>query len=240
MFPTVATVQHPKHIPLPYHPVVKRIFISGGTGYIGRAITPRLLASGHQVTILVRPGSEGKAPPGAKVVIGDALAASTFDCSGADTFLHLVGAPHPAPWKGQQFRSVDLPALHASVEAAVRARVGHFIFLSVAQPAPVMRAYVDVRQQCERIVRQAGLSATIVRPWYVLGPGHRWPLALLPFYKAAEHISSLREGARRLGLVTLEQMVETLVWAIENPPARIRVLEVPEILNRGVHLAARV
>jgi uncharacterized protein YbjT (DUF2867 family) len=103
-----------------------------------------------------------------------------------------------------------------------------------------MRAYVDVRQQCERIVRQAGLSATIVRPWYVLGPGHRWPLALLPFYKAAEHISSLREGARRLGLVTLEQMVETLVWAIENPPARIRVLEVPEILNRGVHLAARV
>ena len=48
------------------------------------------------------------------------------------------------------------------------------------------------------------------------------------------------KGPRRLGLVTLEQMVDTLVWAVENPPAPTQVLGVPEILNCGVRRAVRV
>jgi uncharacterized protein YbjT (DUF2867 family) len=217
---------------------VKRIFIAGGTGYIGRAVIPRLLASGHQVTMLVRPGSEHKVPAGAHGVTGHALAG--FDCPEADTFLHLVGTPRPAPWKGPQFRAVDLPALKASVESATRAQIRHFIFLSVAQPAPVMREYLEVRAECERIIVNAGLAATIVRPWYVLGPGHRWPLALQPLYALAERIPSLRDSARRLGLVTLEQMVDTLVWAVENPPAGTRIIDIPEIRNGGIPSVARV
>ena len=51
--------------------------------------------------MLARPESARKAPRGANVLIGDALTASTFQCAGADTFLHLVGTPHPAPWKGR-------------------------------------------------------------------------------------------------------------------------------------------
>jgi uncharacterized protein YbjT (DUF2867 family) len=217
---------------------VRRIFIAGGTGYIGRAVIPRLLSSGNQVTTLVRPGSEHKTPAGAHVVAGNALA--TFDCTGADTFLHLVGTPHPAPWKGPQFRAVDLPALKASVESATRAKIRHFLFLSVAQPAPLMRDYLEVRAGCERIIRTAALTATILRPWYVLGPGHRWPLVLQPVYALAERIPSLRDGARRLGLVTLEQMVDTLVWAVENPPAGTRIIGVPEIRNGGIPPAAHV
>ena len=184
--------------------------------------------------MLARPESARKAPRGVNVLIGDALTASTFQCAGADTFLHLVGTPHPAPWKGAQFRSVDLPALHASVQVAKRAQVSHFIFLSVAQPAPVMRAYIEVRRECERVIREAGLTATMVRPWYVLGPGHRWPLALVPLYRLAERCPSSREGARRLGLVTLEQLTSALVQAVENPPVGTRVLSVPEIQNCGI------
>ena len=105
--------------------------------------------------------------------------------------------------------------LHASVQVAKRAKVSHFIFLSVAQPAPVMRAYIEVRRECERVIREADLTATMVRPWYVVGPGHRWPLALVPLYRLAERFPSSREGARRLGLVTLEQLTSTLVQAVE-------------------------
>ncbi len=169
------------------------IFVSGGTGYIGQAVIPRLVERGHAVTALARVSSEARVPSVATVVIGDALDAGSFSCDGCDTFVHLVGTPHPAPWKGAQFRSVDLVALRASVVAAVRAGVRHFVFLSVAQPAPVMRAYLEVRAECERIIRDAGLNATILRPWYVLGPGHWWPAALMPLYWLAEQVESTRE-----------------------------------------------
>ncbi len=68
-----------------------------------------------------------------------------------------------------------------------------------------------------------------LRPWYVLGPGHRRPYALLPLYRVLEALPATREGARRLGLVTLDQMVAALVGAVENPAEEVRVFGVPEI-----------
>lgn len=79
----------------------------------------------------------------------------------------------------------------------------------------------------------AGLPATFVRPWYVLGPGHRWPLALIPLYWVAERVPATRAQARRLGLVSLSQMIRTLVDCVENPPpvGPPRVIDVPQIRN---------
>jgi uncharacterized protein YbjT (DUF2867 family) len=103
------------------------------------------------------------------------------------------------------------------------------MYLSVARPAPVMRAYQRVREQGELAIRAAGLDATFVRPWYVIGPGHRWPLAMLPIYKALELVPATREPATRLGFVTLAQMTTALVDAVEYPARGVRVLGVPEI-----------
>ncbi len=141
----------------------------------------------------------------------------------------MVGTPHPAPWKGRQFRSVDLVALQASVTAARLAGAGHFVYVSVARPAPIMKSYIAVRMECEAEIVRAGPIGTIVRPWYVLGRGHWWPIVLKPFYWRMETIPSTRAAARRLGLVTLNQMTGTLLWAIENPPQSTRILDVEEI-----------
>src|SRR5262249_32659776 len=105
------------------------------------------------------------------------------------------------------------------------------VYVSVAQPAPMMQAYIDARVAGEAAIAKAGLTATILRPWYVLGPGHRWPYLLLPFYAIAERIPSTRDGARRLGLVTLAQMARALVAAVESPPTAgaTRIAGVPEI-----------
>ena len=51
----------------------RRVFIAGGTGYIGQRLIPRLLDRGHEVRALVRPGSERKLPEGCTAVIGNAL-----------------------------------------------------------------------------------------------------------------------------------------------------------------------
>jgi uncharacterized protein YbjT (DUF2867 family) len=141
----------------------------------------------------------------------------------------LIGVPHPSPAKAAEFRAVDLPSVQVAVKAAREAGVGHFIYLSVAQPAPMMQAFIDVRALGESYVRASGMKATFVRPWYVLGPGHRWPYALLPFYWIAELLPGTREGARRLGLITIAQMLNALAWAVENVPEEVRILDVPAI-----------
>ncbi len=209
----------------------RRLFVAGGTGYIGRRVIPRLLLRGHEVRALARPGSEKKLPPDCGAVLGNALDAESFagKIPPADTFLQLVGVAHPSPSKAEQFRSVDLASVRASAEAAERAGVRHFVYVSVAQPSPVMKAYQEVRAEGERILREKGFSATFLRPWYVLGPGHRWPYLLIPAYWVLERLPGTRETARRLGLVTLEQMVRALVFAIENPPDGVRILEVFDI-----------
>lgn len=169
--------------------------------------------------------------PGCRITTGNALDASTFrdQVQGADTFVHLIGVPHPAPWKAEQFRAVDGVSLRASVDAACFANVAHFVYVSVAHPAPVMQSYIEVRSACEAYIRSSGLKATILRPWYVLGPGHMWPSVLKWLYPMFERLPATREGARRLGLITLDEMVNALLWSIEHPAADIRVIEVPEI-----------
>lgn len=180
---------------------------------------------------LVRPGSEAKAPAGCEVVAGNPFDRSTF--AGAlttdTTFVQLVGVPRPSPAKARQFVEIDLRSARESVAAATAAAVSHFVYVSVAQPAPVMRAYQAARRDAERAIQLSGLRHTILRPWYVRGPGHRWPYALLPIYWVLERLPSTRDSARRLGLVTLPQMVGALVDAVEHPPAHARIVEVPEI-----------
>jgi uncharacterized protein YbjT (DUF2867 family) len=210
-----------------------RVFITGGTGYVGRRLVRALLELGHDVRVLTRPGSATRVPPGASAVVGDALDASSFQhqLRAGDTLVHLVGTPHPSPAKAAEFRKVDLPSILASVTAARHAGAAHVVYVSVAQPAPIMRAYIAVRAEGEAALAASGLAATVLRPWYVLGPGHWWPLALVPLYALARLLPATRSGAERLGLVRLDQMVSALVRAVEQPPApgRIALVDVPGI-----------
>lgn len=209
------------------------ILITGGTGYIGGRLIPRLLTRGHHVRVLAREGALGRVTAGAMGVAGNALDADSVAAAlkPGDTVIHLVGTPHPSPAKAKEFQQVDLLSIRATVEAAKRAASAHLVYVSVAQPAPVMRVYQAVRAQGEAMIQEAKLTATILRPWYVLGPGHWWPLALVPFYKVMELMPSTRESALRLGLVTLDQMVNALARAAENPPpsGAVRVVEVGQI-----------
>jgi uncharacterized protein YbjT (DUF2867 family) len=208
------------------------VTITGGTGYIGRALIEQLLARGDAVTALARSSSRERVPGGARIVEGSALkredvaSALTEGC----TVVLLVGTPHPNPSKAREFQEVDLASARAAAAAIKHSPAAHVIYVSIAHPAPVMKAYIEARSEGERLLGETGVPLTVLRPWYVLGPGHWWPVALIPFYKIFEQVPSKRDAARRLGLVTHRQMVNALAKAVaDGPPTGTRVIEVPGI-----------
>ncbi len=209
------------------------ILITGGTGYIGQHLIPLLMSRGHRVRVLARAAAAARVPAGATAVIGDALNADSI--AGAlrqgDTVIHLVGTPHPSPSKAGEFDRIDLMSIRCTVAASKRVGISHLIYVSVAQPAPVMAHYLWVRSLGEAMIREAQLTASIVRPWYVLGPGRWWPKMIMPLYKLAELFPLTRATAERLGMVSIEQFVTAMVSAVENPPParQRRIIDVPAI-----------
>ena len=181
--------------------MAESVFVTGGTGYIGRRVVEALSTRGHHVRALVRRGSEGKAPAGCQIVVGNPFDRATFvdAIAKGDSFLQLLGVPHPSPAKAQQFIDIDLRSATESIAAASAKGAGHFVYVSVAQPAPIMQAYQDARRQAERSLAASGLRRTIVRPWYVLGPGHRWPYLRSPCTQCSS--ASRPRASRRVGWV---------------------------------------
>ena len=199
---------------------------------MGTRLIRRLLKDGHPVTALVRKGSEHKLPAGATPIIGDYFDPATFYqyIPEGSVFVQLLGVAHPSPKKAQQFRDIDLTSVRASVIAAKEAGVSHFVYVSVAMaPSKIMAAYQAVRKEGEEFCLEEQLNCTFIRPWYVLGLGHYWPILLLPIYGIAELVPSWRKKARAMGLVTIGQMIRALVSVVKQVPQPLRILEIKDI-----------
>jgi uncharacterized protein YbjT (DUF2867 family) len=215
---------------------MKNIFITGGTGYIGKRLIKLLLQRDHRVIALVRKGSESDLQPGAEVVIANPFDANTFKnlIPKDSVFVQLLGVSHPSPKKAKQFKEIDFRSVKASADAAATAGVSHFIYVSVAMnPSKIMKAFQDVRKEGEAYCLSKDLNCTFLRPWYVLGPGHWWPIVLLPLYGIAELVPPIRNKAREKALVTIGQMITTLVKAIEADPTPLRIIEIKSIRQQN-------
>ena len=140
------------------------IFVTGGTGYMGCRLIPLLAKRGHKITAVARQGSHP--PDEATAVVADPLLRGSYTNAipPADTFVHLIGTPHPSPAKAKQFREVDLVSVQVAIEAARLAGVRHFIYLSVAQPAPMMKAFLAVRSEGEGMIRNSGIPPRSCAP----------------------------------------------------------------------------
>jgi uncharacterized protein YbjT (DUF2867 family) len=119
-----------------------RVFLTVGTGYIWQRLIRELVSRGYSVTAVVRVGFEKKSTSGCATVIGDALNGESYAhrVSGHATFVQLVGVAHPSPPKAQQFAEIDERSAMEAIRVARNAGVGHFVYPSVAHPAPAMHA----------------------------------------------------------------------------------------------------
>jgi len=208
--------------------VNKNIFITGGTGYIGSRVIPLLVNAGFNVNALVRKGSEHKLPECCTAITGNALDSSSYTeyVKGCDTFIHLIGVSHPGPGKEKEFNEIDLVSITEAVKAAKLAGVKKFIYLSVAEPAPVMKEFITVRKKGEKLLAESGMNCVFIKPWYVLGPGHYWPYLILPVYWLLYPFS---QTARRLYPVKLKKVLNAIVHSVESDTKGILRISTKEL-----------
>jgi uncharacterized protein YbjT (DUF2867 family) len=156
--------------------MIMKVFVTGGTGFVGNHVVKELLAKGHQVRALVRPGSEHKIkrPDEVDVVPGtvEEVADLSQGMEGCDAVIHLVGIIRAFPNRGVTFEKLHTEATANVIAAAKETGVAtllHMSALGAREDGPT--PYLRTKFAAEELVRGSGLTYTIFRPSLIFGPG---------------------------------------------------------------------
>ena len=155
-----------------------RVFLTGGTGFIGSYVLRDLVEAGHSVRCLVRDSDASLAAGGAPVepVQGDITDPASLEgaMDGCDAAIHLVGIIDEQPARGATFEAVHVEGTIHVARAAREAGIDRFIHMSANGASPDgVSAYQTTKWRAEEYIKDAGFDHwTIFRPSIVFGdPG---------------------------------------------------------------------
>lgn len=213
-----------------------KILVTGGTGFIGRALAARLLARGHAVRALARDPARLRLEPQSSLEpwpgdLADA-AALAGACRGVDAVAHVAGlvqarraAEYYAVNRDGTRRLAEDAARHAPelrwVQVSSLAATGPGDPVHDDTPPRPCSHYGRSKLAGEQAAMAAGLRNVVhVRPPAVYGPGDR---AFLPFFRAVAKGRPLPMPAgrlQRISFVHVEDLVDGLLAALERPGLR--------------------
>jgi NADH dehydrogenase len=213
------------------------ILVTGGTGFIGRALIRHLVDLGQPVRTLIRPSPSSPKLP--RSVAVDVAVSSLNDerglraaMVGVDVVYHLASGE----WRGPRadLMDIDIQGTRAVVQAAEDAGVERIFYVSHlgsdrASAYPVLKA----KGIAEEFIRRSKLDYTILRSAIVYGPNDRFTSGLARIL-AASPLFFLMPSNGRLVLQPLwvEDLVTCLTWSLEDPETRNKVIDIggPEYL----------
>ncbi len=230
---------------------MSQVLVTGGAGYVGSALIPKLLAAGHGVTVLdlylygrVFTGLDGH--PELRQIVGDirdpAMLAEAE--AGCDAVIHLACISNDPSFElnPELGRSINLDAFRPLVRAAKKAGVKRFIYASSSSvygikdepevtedlPLEPLTDYSRFKADCEKILaeeREPGFVILTIRPSTVCGYAPRLRLDLTVNILTAHAIENGRitvfGGSQQRPNLHIDDMTNLYVRCLEYPEALI-------------------
>jgi uncharacterized protein YbjT (DUF2867 family) len=217
---------------------MKKILITGATGFIGRALTRHLSETEYQIRVLIHPS--GKSPDLPKGIPVEAAVSGLSDqrglraaMAGVDIVYHL--ASQEALGARGNLLETDIQGTKNLVEAAQEAKVDRFIFLSHlgadrASAYPIMTA----KAIAEDHIQKSDLDYTILRSAIVFGSQDRFTTKLARFIRSVPLVFPLPDqGDTLLQPIWIEDLANILLWTLDKKSTRRELYEIggPEQLS---------
>jgi NADH dehydrogenase len=201
-----------------------KVFVTGGTGFVGREVVSRLLSAGHSMRCLVRKGSENKLPQhdDLEFFTGDATEVSTLNgaLEGCDAVIHLIGIIREFPDKGVTFKRLHVEATHNIVNLTVRSGVRRYLHMSAnGADEKGETDYQTTKWEAEQLVRKSSLDWTIFRPSIIFGAESEFVKMLVSVVKSLPVVPVIGTGRYEMQPVAVSQVAQSFVHALEMPQA---------------------
>ena len=212
-----------------------KVFVTGGTGFVGAHLVSALQARGAEVTCLVRSPAKAEALGwrGVRLVRGDLTDAAALreGCRGAEIVYHLAGVVAARDLAG--FRAANTDGTAATLAAATTSAPRRFVFVSsIAAAGPTTRGhrlttgdegapvtnYGRSKLAAEAMVRAAPFPWVILRPPPVYG---EWDREFLRLFQITRRgiAPVFGDGLQELSAIHAEDLAHALIAAGESPTA---------------------
>ncbi|MGL4241010.1 MAG: NAD-dependent epimerase/dehydratase family protein [Beijerinckiaceae bacterium] len=217
-----------------------KVALTGGTGFLGRAVAARLIEAGHAVVLPAR-GRDHALPAGAEFVPITAIEALSVQdwrgiLRGTDAVIHAAAIAHigrdvPA----ERYLAVNRDASARLAEAAAAESVGRFAFVSSiraqvgptsdlpqseASPPRPTEPYGESKLQAERLISAAFPAATHLRPPLIIGDQPKGNLAILARLAASPLPLPFGGFDAPQAVVGRDNLADALLLALTQPSMR--------------------
>ena len=215
-----------------------KTLVVGATGLVGFEVCRRLRAEGQAVRALVRSTSDPEKRAtleriGSELVEGDLKDPGSLAraCTGVQCVVSTASSTLSRQ-SGDSIESVDERGQLSLVEAARRAGVEHFVFVSFRETPHVQFPLSAAKRSVERAIKSSDMTYTILQASYFM---EVWLSPALGFDPANGKVRIYGDGANPISWISFRDVARAAAAAVTEPASRNCIVELggPQALSPG-------